>query len=299
MLARAQDGGYAVGHFNISNLEFAQAAIDAAKELSAPVILATSVSALEHAGIEPLFQIVKALAGKVSVPVALHLDHGPSIAWAKTCISNRWTSVMIDSSKYDFEKNVSMTRQVVKSAHRKKVCVEAELGRLKGIEDIVVVKDREAVLTDPMEARAFVEKTGCDSLAVAIGESHGAFKFKGKPHLDLKRLAEIREEVLIPLVLHGSSSVYPELVSMADRYGGRLKGVRGVPDVMLKKCISRGICKVNTDTDLRIAFIAGIRRYLAMDPASIDYRAMLGAGREAVFDVVNKKIQVFGSDSKA
>lgn len=298
MLAKAQDGGYAVGHFNISNLEFAQAVIDAAGELNAPVILGTSVSALEHAGVEPLFRIVQALASKVSVPVALHLDHGPTIAWAKTCISNHWTSVMIDSSKFEFEKNVSITKQVVQAAHRRKVSVEAELGRLKGVEDIIVVKDREAVLTDPKEARVFVQRTGCDSLAVAIGESHGAFKFKGTPRLDLKRLAQLREEVAVPLVLHGSSSVYPKWVSLTDRFGGRLKGVRGVPDAIIQKCISRGICKVNTDTDLRIAFIAGVRRFLALDPASIDYRAMLGAGREAVFGVVKKKIKVFGSDSK-
>ncbi|MEK6959880.1 MAG: class II fructose-bisphosphate aldolase [Nanoarchaeota archaeon] len=299
MLSKAQSGGYAVGHFNSSNIEFSQAIIGAAQELGAPVILGTSVSALEFAGVREIYLVVKSLAEKARVPVALHLDHGPDVAWAKTCVQNGWTSVMIDTSKFEFAKNVALTKQVVSLAHRKKISVEAELGRLKGVEDIVRVTEREALLTDPQDARKFVDLTRVDSLAVAIGESHGAFKFKGEPKLDIRRLSEIRDVVNVPLVLHGSSSVYPDWVAKADKFGAKLEGVRGVPDSIIKNCIRHGICKVNTDTDLRIAFIAGIREFLSEQPKSIDYREALAAGRESVKQVVIKKISVFGSKGKA
>lgn len=288
-----------MGHFNTSNIEFSQAIISAADEMRSPVILGTSVSALEFAGVKQLFLVVKSLADRSKVPVALHLDHGPDVGWARTCVQNGWSSVMIDTSRHPFKRNVSMTKQVVRIASRKGVSVEAELGRLKGVEDIVKVSERDALLTDPSEARRFVSLTGCDSLAVAIGESHGAFKFKGVPKLDIKRLSQIRDEVDAPLVLHGSSSVYPAWVSKAERYGARLAGVKGVPDAVIKRCIKNGICKVNTDTDLRIAFTAGVREFLAANPKSIDYREMLSAGRDAVRQVVLRKISVFGSQGKA
>lgn len=299
MLKDARDGRYAVGHFNASNLEFAQAIIETADALNSPVIIGTSVSALEFATAPELFAIVKTLAAKTKVPVALHLDHGPSVDWAKACLKNGWTSLMIDTSKYDTKTNIFLTKQVVRLARPKNVSVEAEIGRLKGIEDIVNVSERDATLTDPKEAKAFVKATGCDSLAVAIGESHGAFKFKGKPKLDIPRLREIRNQVSVPLVLHGASSVYPDWVAKANRFGAKIANARGVPDSIIKKCVKNGVCKVNTDTDLRLAFTASVREFLAKNPKSIDYREMLAAGRKGVADIVKKKILVFGSKGKA
>ncbi len=302
MLKKAQRGGYAVGHFNTSNLEITQAIREAAQELRAPVIVGCSKSAVEYAGLPLLVDMINKCLTRPGIkvfptPYAIHLDHGPDVALAKRCIDAGFSSVMIDSSALPFAKNVAVTKQVVAYAHKRGVSVEAEIGILKGIEDYV--KQESEFLTPPKQAMEFVRLTKVNSLAIAIGTSHGAFKFSGEAHLDLKRLQEIREQVDIPLVLHGASSVYPDLIQGIDRFGGAIKEAHGVPDSIIKKCIKRGICKVNTDTDLRLAFDLGIREFLIENPGVFDYRKILQAAKEQVKDVVKKKIYVFGSENKA
>ena len=290
MLGLAQKHGYAVGHFNTNNLEETQAIINAAVALSSPVIVATSHKALAFAG-DSLPTIIKHLA-QAKIPVALHLDHSPTVKLAIECIDNGYTSVMIDTSQLKYRQNVAATKRVVDYAHRRKVSVEAEIGVLKGVEDDVV--STKEFLTIPAQARRFVNDTRCDSLAIAIGTSHGAFKFKGTPRLDLADLKEIREEVQVPLVLHGASSVYPALVHDINRFGGNIKHAEGVPEAMLKKAIGLGICKINTDTDLRLAFILGCRRYLIEHPEGFDLRNALTEARAEMQHMVARKIRLFG-----
>ncbi len=297
MLLKAQEEGYAVGHFNSSNLETTKVIIEAAIELHSPVIIATSKSAVEYYGLKELYLTTKELAGKTGVPIALHLDHGPSFDLAKKCLNVGYTSVMIDTSKEPFKKNVQITKKVVKYARELNASVEAEIGRLKGIED--QINSKEHVLTEPNEAKEFVDLTGCDSLAIAIGTSHGAFKFKGKTKLDFDRLKQIRELVEVPLVLHGASSVYKTEVALLTKYGGSLKNAHGVSDYELKKAIEYGICKINTDTDLRIAFDMELRKFLKQNPREIDVRKILGDAYGHVKEVIKKKIKLFGSDGKA
>jgi fructose-bisphosphate aldolase class II len=299
ILVPARTNGYAVGAFNTSNLETSQAIFEAARELGAPVMVATSDSAIEYAGFDNLFNMVKHLADHFGVKAALHLDHGADIAVVVKCIQHGWTSVMIDASKLEYEANVAATSEVVKIAHMAGVPVEAELGRLGGIEDKVKVEDRDAFLTDPSQAQEFAERTRCDSLAIAIGTSHGAYKFKGEPKLDLDRLAEISRRITMPLVLHGASSVPGDVLERAAKYGAKLPGAKGVPEDALKAAVARGIAKINIDTDLRLAFTGAVRQILTEKPEVFDPRKIVGEGRKAVMDVVKRKIELFGSAGKA
>lgn len=297
MLLKAQEEGYAVGHFNSSNLETTRAIVEAAVELNSPVIVATSKSAISYYGIKEHYLVTKELVGKTRIPIALHLDHGPDFNLAKKCLQTGYTSVMIDTSGESFEKNIAITKKVVDYAEKFNVSVEAEIGRLKGIED--QISSKEHSLTDPEEAREFVKKTGCNSLAIAIGTSHGAFKFKGRTKLDFPRLKKIREVVSIPLVLHGASSIYKEETKKLSEYGGSLKEAHGVSDYDLKKAIKYGICKINTDTDLRIAFDWELRKFLKENKSEIDVRKILGNAYNQVKLTVKKKIKIFGSENKA
>ena len=296
---KAQQGKYAVGAFNTSNLEITQAILEAAAENSSPVIIATSQSAIEYAGIETLSNLVRTLAGHLSIPVSLHLDHGTDYDIIIGCLRHGWTSVMIDGSHAPLEENIAMTREIVKVAHAAGISVEAELGRLVGVEDQISVKAEDAQLTDPDEAVRFVSETGCDTLAVAIGTSHGAYKFKGEAKLDFDRLKAIIRKVEVPLVLHGASSVKREIVEKGTQYGARLPGAAGVPEEHIRKAISLGITKVNIDTDLRLAFTAVTREFLAQQPEVFDPRKVLGAGRQGMKEVVKEKIALLGSVGKA
>jgi fructose-bisphosphate aldolase class II len=298
ILVTAREGGYAVGAFNTSNLEITQAILEAAHELKAPVIIATSSSAIKYAGFDNIYSVVENLAESLDVRVALHLDHGADFDICQACLDHGWTSVMIDASKHEFEENVRITKSVVEAARRVGVPVEAELGKLMGIEDEVVVDGPDASLTDPGQAQEFVERTGCDFLAVAIGTSHGAYKFKGEPRLDIDRLSEIASRVDIPLVLHGASSVPQEVLERASRYGAKLPGAKGVPLDAIKQAIGRGIAKINIDTDLRLAFTGAVRQILADSPEVFDPRKIIGEGREAIREVVKSKIEAFGSAGK-
>lgn len=235
----------------------------------------------------------------MSASVALHLDHGATIDDAKKCIDGGFTSVMIDASHFPLEENIRITKEVVKLAHPKNIAVEAELGRLGGIEDNVSVSEKEAILTDPAQAVQFVEETGCDALAVAVGTSHGAYKFKGEANLAFDRIEEIKRKVKIPLVLHGASGVGKELLDKAQKYGAKLPGAKGVPDEAYKKAISLGINKINIDTDLRLAWVGAVREILATKPEEFDPRKILGPAREAIKKIVMEKMKLFGSVERA
>jgi len=297
--AEANRDYFAIGHFNVSNLEFTQAVVRAAAELKAPVILGVSESAIKYAGVHNLVAMVKAEADRVTVPVALHLDHGPSPEVAKECIEAGFTSVMIDGSHHPLKENIRVSREVVDYAHKYGVTVEAELGRLGGIEDDVKVDARYAFLTDPEEAEQFVEESGCDTLAVAVGTSHGAYKFKEEARLDFDRISIIKKRLGIPLVLHGASGVPRELVEKLTLYGGVMAGAKGVPDEAYRRAIECGINKINIDTDLRLAFAAAVRQTLAEKRELFDPRKILAPAREAVAEVVRQKIELFGSVGRA
>jgi fructose-bisphosphate aldolase class II len=298
LLTSAMAESYAVGAFNIHNLESLHAVMAAAHEENSPVIVAVTPSAIKYAGLTYLTKIVKAAAENASVPMSLHLDHGKDIKIIMKCLDVGFTSVMIDGSHLEFDENVKITRRVVDLAHSKDVSVEAELGRLAGVEE-VSVEEKEAILTDPDAAKEFVERTDVDALAVAIGTSHGAYKFKGEPKLDFKRLKEIRERVKIPLVLHGASSVPAWIIEKATKYGAQLTGAKGIPDESIKQAIRLGITKINIDTDLRLAFTATIREVLTTMPSQFDPRKILGPAREAMKEVVKSKMRLFGSSGKA
>lgn len=297
--ADANKNYYAIGQFNVSNLEFIQAALEAAKEMKSPVILATSNSAIKYAGLEYLVAMVKAGVNNITVPVVLHLDHGATFEDTKRCIEAGFTSVMIDGSALPFEENLRITREVADFAHTHNVTVEAELGRLGGIEDEIKVDDKEALLTDPAQAEQFVAESRCDSLAIAVGTSHGAYKFKGKAKLDFNRIETIKKSLGIPLVLHGASGVPEELTKKLTEYGGKVPGAKGVPDEAYRKAIQCGINKVNIDTDLRLAFTAAVREILTNKPEEFDPRKILGPGRKAVKEIIKHKIEVLGSAGKA
>lgn len=299
LLTKARKEGYAVGAFNINNLEILQAIVSAAEAEKSPAIIAVSEGAIQYAGLDYIVSIVQTASKKTFVPLSLHLDHGRDLNIIKSCIENGFTSVMIDGSHLNFEENVSLTKEVVKMAKNKAVSVEAELGRLKGIEDKVSVDEREAFLTDPEEALEFVNLTGVDSLAVAIGTSHGAYKFKGEPKLDFERLRKIAEKVEIPLVLHGASGVPSFVLEKAERFGAKLSGAKGIPDEAIKRAISLGIAKINIDTDLRLSFVGAIREVLNTHPEEFDPRKILGPAREAIKQTVQLKMKLFGSSGKA
>ena len=292
---------FAVGAFNINNMEFVQGIMDAAAEENSPVILQTSSSALKYARIPYLRKMIEAGLEEHDIPVALHLDHGPDFETCKLCVDNGYTSVMFDGSKYDFEKNIELTKQVVDYAHEHGVVVEAELGKLAGVEDDVNVAENDAMYTDPEQALEFVQRTGCDSLAIAIGTSHGAYKFKGEARLRFDILEKVKELMPnVPIVLHGASTVIPEYVEMCNKYGGNMPGAKGVPDEMLHEASMRGVSKINVDTDLRLAMTAGIRKVFVETPEQFDPRKYLGPGREFIKETVKHKIRdVFGSSNKA
>ncbi|UCD18811.1 MAG: class II fructose-1,6-bisphosphate aldolase [candidate division WOR-3 bacterium] len=299
ILSKARKGRYAVGAFNTSNLEITQAILRAAEDLRSPVIAATSEKAIRYAGIENISQMVIGMAKRTKIPVVLHLDHGKSYELCRECIRHGYTSVMIDASNLEFKENVELTKKVVRYARKRGVSVEAEIGRLAGIEDDLEVKESQAMYTDPDEARRFAEDTGCDALAVAIGTSHGAYKFKGKPKLRIDILKEIAGLVKTPLVLHGASGVKSRWINYVNRYGGNMEHARGVPDALIHQAVENGITKINTDTDLRIAFTAGVREYLTNHPSDFDPRKITAQARKRITDVVLDRIEVFGSGNKA
>ena len=301
MFEKSMKEHFAIGAFNINNMEFIQAITDAANEAKSPVILQVSSSAIKYARMEYLIKMVEAAVATTDIPIALHLDHGPDFETCKKCIDAGFTSVMIDGSKYDFEENIAITKQVVDYAHSKGVVVEAELGKLAGVEDEVNVSEDDARFTDPEQAKEFVERTGVDSLAIAIGTSHGAYKFKGDAKLRFDILQIIKEKLPnTPIVLHGASSVVPELVEMCNSNGGNIPGAKGCPDEMLKEAGLNGVSKINVDTDLRLAMTANIRRVFNEDPSVFDPRKYLGAARDSIKETVAQKINdVFCSANKA
>jgi len=298
ILSTAKAEGYAVGAFNINNLETLLAIVEASVEERSPAIVAMTPSAIKYAGLKYLVGMVKTAVEPAPVPMSLHLDHGEDVETVSRCIDSGFTSVMIDGSHLNFEENISLTKRVVGLAHPRDVSVEAELGRLTGVEESTV-EEKEAVLTDPNVAKEFVERTSADALAVAIGTSHGAYKFKAEPKLDFERLKAIRQKVKVPLVLHGASGVPQWIIEKATKYGAELGGAKGIPDEHIKKAISLGIAKINIDTDLRLAFTATIREVLANSPKEFDPRKILGPAKEAMKEVVRGKMRLFGSSGKA
>ena len=292
MFAKALNDDYAVGAFNVNNMEIIQGIMDAAALENAPLILQVSAGARKYAKPVYLLKLVEAAIEDTGLDVALHLDHGEDFDICKSCIDGGFTSVMIDGSKHEFEENIALTKQVVEYAHDHGVVVEAELGKLAGVEDNIKVDARSATFTDPDEAAEFVERTGVDSLAIAIGTSHGAYKFKGDPDLDFERLKVIHNLIPnTPLVLHGASTVLKEFVDRCNEYGGEIPGAQGVPEEMIRESTKWGICKVNIDTDLRLAMTAEIRRVLKESPAEFDPRKYLGPGRDAIVRMVQHKIK--------
>lgn len=292
MFKKAYEGQYAVGAFNVNNMEIIQGIVDAAKEEQAPLILQVSAGARKYAKHIYLIKLVEAALEDSGLPICLHLDHGEDFDICKSCIDGGFSSVMIDGSRLPFDENIALTKKVVEYAHDRGVVVEAELGRLAGIEDAVNVSAKDATYTDPDQAAEFVERTGVDSLAIAIGTSHGAYKFKGDCNLDFDRLATISKLLPgFPLVLHGASTVLPEFVDKCNNFGGQIKGAQGVPEQMLLKAGKMGVCKINIDTDLRLAMTASIREHLANNPSDFDPRQYLKPAREAIKGMVKHKIR--------
>lgn len=297
VLSKAQKGRYAVGAFNVNDLEMMQAIVAAAMKLRSPVILQTTEGAIDYAGLKYLAGMIKTAAHENKIPIVLHLDHGKEIKVIAQCIKEGYTSIMIDASSHEFDKNVSITKRVVSMCHKKGISVEAELGTIGGAEDKVWA--RKIILADPNYAKQFVEKTGVDCLAAAIGTSHGAYKFKGSGKLDIKRLRLIKSKVKIPLVLHGASGVPKDIVKKAVKYGAKLDNVSGVPDAQIKQAIKNGVCKINTDTDLRLSFTAAEREFLAKNPKEFDPRKILNPAKQLVQQTVERRIMLFGSAGKA
>ena len=302
MFEKSMKEGFAIGALNVNNMEIIQAIMDAAAEEHAPVIMQASSSAIKYARLNYLMKMAKAAEEEhPEIPFAIHLDHGPDFETCKMCIDAGFTSVMFDGSKYDFEENIRLTKEVVDYAHSKGVVVEAELGKLAGIEDDVNVSADDAMFTDPAQAEEFVIRTGCDSLAIAIGTSHGAYKFKGEAKLRFDILAKIKERIPnTPIVLHGASTVIPELVAQCNKYGADIPGAKGVPDDMLHEASISGVSKINVDTDLRLAMTAAIRKVFAEEPSAFDPRKYLTPARDLIKETVKHKIRdVFGSSNKA
>ena len=303
MFEKAYKGGYAIGAFNVNNMEIVQGITEAAKELNAPLILQVSKGARQYANHTYLMKLVEAAVIETGLPICLHLDHGNSFELCKSCIDGGFTSVMIDASSKPFEENIALTRQVVDYAHDHGVVVEAELGTLAGIEDEVNVSAEDSSYTRPEDVQEFVQRTGCDSLAIAIGTSHGAYKFK--PGTDPKLRLDILEEVEkrlpgFPIVLHGSSSVPQEFVKIINENGGNMPGAIGIPEEQLRQAARSAVCKINIDSDIRLAMTAVIRKYFAEHPDHFDPRQYLKPARQAVHDMVAHKIvDVLGCDGKA
>lgn len=303
MFKKAYEGGYAIGAFNVNNMEIIQGITEAAKEVNAPLILQVSAGARKYANETYLMKLVEAAVIETGLPICLHLDHGADFEICKSCIDGGFTSVMIDGSKLPYEENVALTKQVVEYAHAHGVVVEGELGKLAGIEDDVNVSAEDASYTRPEEVEDFVTRTGVDSLAIAIGTSHGAYKFKPgqKPQLKFDILEEVGKRLPnFPIVLHGASSVIPEYVQMINENGGAMPDAIGVPEDMLRKAASMAVCKINIDSDLRLAMTGTVRKYLAEHPDHFDPRQYLKPARENIKALVKHKlIDVLGCDGKA
>ena len=303
MFKKAYEGGYAIGAFNVNNMEIIQGITEGAKEVNAPLILQVSAGARKYANHTYLVKLVEAAEIETGLPIALHLDHGDSYELCKSCIDGGFTSVMIDGSHLPYGENVALTKKVVEYAHDKGVVVEGELGRLAGIEDAVNVSAEDASYTRPEEVVDFVSRTGVDSLAIAIGTSHGAYKFKPgqKPQLRFDILEEVSKQLPnYPIVLHGASSVIPEYVKMINENGGNMPDAIGIPEDMLRQAARSAVCKINIDSDLRLAMTGTIRKYFAEHPDHFDPRQYLGPARDAIRDLVKKKIvNVLGCDGKA
>ena len=303
MFKRAYEGHYAIGAFNVNNMEIIQGITEAAKEVNSPLILQVSAGARKYAKHVYLMKLIEAAVEDTDLPICVHLDHGDSFEVCKSCIDGGFTSVMIDGSHLSFEENIAVTRKVVEYAHDRGVVVEAELGRLAGVEDEIKVSAADSSYTRPEEVEEFVKRTGCDSLAIAIGTSHGAFKFKPgtKPQLRFDILADV-EKLLpgFPIVLHGASSVIPKYVDIINANGGQLKDAIGIPEDMLREAARMAVCKINIDSDLRLAMTAGIRQTMAENPDAFDPRKYLTPARDNIRELVKAKIvNVLGSDGKA
>ena len=303
MLRKAYEGGYAIGAFNVNNMEIVQGITEAAKELNAPLILQVSAGARKYANHTYLTKLVEAAVIETGLPIALHLDHGADFEICKSCIDGGFTSVMIDGSHHDYEDNVALTKKVVEYAHAHGVTVEGERGQLAGIEDDVNVSAEDANFTKPEQVEDFVTRTGVDSLAIAIGTSHGAYKFKPgqKPQLRFDILDEVARRLPgFPIVLHGASSVVPEFVEMINKYGGQMPDAIGIPEEMLREAARNAVCKINIDSDLRLAMTAAVREHFALHPDHFDPRQYLAPARDAIKAMVAHKIKnVLGCDGKA
>ena len=301
MFKRAYEGGYAIGAFNVNNLEIIQGIMEGATAEKAPVILQVSAGARKYANHTYLMKLIEAAVETSGLPIAVHLDHGPDFETCKSCIDGGFTSVMVDGSHLSFEENIALTRRVVEYAHDRNITVEAELGRLAGVEDDIKVSHEDSSYTRPEDVEEFVTKTGCDSLAIAIGTSHGAFKFKGEPKLRFDILEDVSRRLPgFPIVLHGASSVIPEYVAMINQYGGKMDGAQGVPETMLRQAASMAVCKINIDSDLRLAFTGVIRKHFAEHPDHFDPRQYLSEARSALAGMVRHKIvNVLGCNGKA
>ncbi|MBQ4153793.1 MAG: class II fructose-1,6-bisphosphate aldolase [Clostridia bacterium] len=303
MFKKAYEGGYAIGAFNVNNMEIIQGITEAGKALNAPMILQVSAGARKYANHTYLVKLVEAAVEETGLPIALHLDHGDSFELCKSCIDGGFTSVMIDGSHLDYEDNVALTKKVVDYAHAHGVTVEGELGQLAGIEDDVNVSAEDASFTDPDQVQDFVTRTGVDSLAIAIGTSHGAYKFKPgqNPQLRFDILEEVSKRLPgFPIVLHGASSVVPEFVEMVNTYGGKMPDAIGIPEDMLRKAATMAVCKINIDSDLRLALTGAVRKHFAEHPDHFDPRQYLGDGRAAIKGMVEHKIKnVLGCNDKA
>ena len=300
MFKKAYEGGYALGAFNVNNMEIVQGITEAAMEVNSPLILQVSAGARKYAKHVYLMKLIEAAIEDTNLPICVHLDHGDSFETCKSCIDGGFTSVMIDGSKYSFEENVELTKKVVDYAHERGVVVEGELGKLAGIEDDVNVSDEDAQFTNPAEVEEFVTRTGVDSLAIAIGTSHGAFKFKGTPRLRFDILEEVSKRLPnFPIVLHGASSVIPEYVEMINANGGNMPGAQGVPEDMLRKAAGMAVCKINIVSDLRLAMTGTIRKYFAEHPDHFDPRQYLSPARANIKELVKHKIvNVLGSNDR-
>lgn len=301
MFKKAYKGGYAIGAFNVNNMETMQAIVEAANEEKSPIILQVSAGARRYANPTYLTKMIEAAVIESNIPITLHLDHGDGFEICKDSIDSGFTSVMIDASHHSFEENIKITKQVVQYAHDHGVVVEAELGQLAGIEDDVNVSEEDAHYTDPNQVEEFVKRTGVDSLAIAIGTSHGAFKFKGTPKLRFDILEDIGKRLPnFPIVLHGASSIPQDYVALINEFGGSMAGAQGVPEDMLRKAAKMAVCKINIDSDLRIVFTGALRSHLFKNPSHFDPRQYIGAARAEMKEMVRHKIiKVLGSNNKA
>ncbi len=297
----ALKGKYGVGAFNFINIETLKSILEAAEESKSPVIVQCSTGAIKYAGVDILVAIAKTYASHMTVPVCLNLDHGKTFEDCKTCIDAGFTNVMIDASSLPYDENIALTRKVVEYAHKHDVTVEAEIGVLAGVEDEVSATEDQARYTDPKQAYDFVKATGVDSLAIAIGTSHGTVKFKGEPKLRIDILEQVEKLMPdMPIVLHGASSIPQDMVKLAEQYGAVLPGSIGIPEAMLREACSHNVCKVNVDSDLRLSFTAGVRKSLAENPENVDMRKYNTAGMDLIKSVVKNKMEnVFGSANRA